>query len=222
MLLEFYHDPLCAWCYVLSPRVRRLAEEFEVLQVVQRGFALAPNADAISQIFGDKVTGKKEILNHWQAANEQDDRQRMRPQLMADRDFDYPWSMPALLACEAARELGGNAGYWDYFDRVQYLHLTACRNIADQQDLAECATEIGLDPVELLRLARADHTLAAVQQDMARARAFGLRGVPALVLEGQLVAQGAIGWQQLVENVTQVVAARQNGAEPDNQEIADD
>ncbi|MEL0083900.1 MAG: DsbA family protein [Gammaproteobacteria bacterium] len=202
MLLEFFHDPLCAWCYALSPRVRQLADRFPDFEIVQRGFALAPEPDALDKIFGDKVKGKAEILNHWRAANDHDDGRRMRPDLMAEREFDYPWSVPALMGCEAARTLGGEGAYWDYFDRVQTLHLSECRNIADPQVLADCAESVGLDRQQWSAAMEEENAIKALQHDMARARSFGIRGVPALVLEGQLVAQGALTWEQLLENVT--------------------
>lgn len=206
MQVEFFHDPLCAWCYAMSPRVRQLAAEFPQLEVIHRSFALAPTVDAIEKIFGDRASGKLEILDHWRAANEHDDERRMQPELMAQQDFDYPWSMPALLGCEAARQMAGEAGYWDYFDAVQRLHLTACRNIADAEVLGDCAEQAGLDRVQLLILSEQEATLRAVQQDIARAHSFGLRGVPALLLDGRVVAQGALDWPQLLENVSQVMA----------------
>lgn len=202
MLLEFFHDPLCAWCYVMSPQVRRLAEHFPELQVEQRGFPLAPDPAAIEKIFGDKAAGKLEILNHWRSANEHDPEQRMRPELMAEQSFDYPWSIPPLIACEVARQIGGEAAYWDYFDAIQALHLTECRNIVDPVVLGDCAEQVGLDRQQFLGNMEDESNLKALQADMARAHSFGLRGVPALVLEGQMVAQGALNWEQLLENVT--------------------
>ena len=205
MLLEFFHDPLCAWCYAMSPRVRRLAEEFSQLEVVHRGFALAPDASAIEKIFGDKAKGRLEILDHWRAANENDDDHRMNPELMAEQSFHYPWSMPPLLGCEAARQQGGDAAYWDYFDEIQKLHLTECHNIVDVEVLSECGTRVGLDSGVLMAAIADPATQTLVEQDMARAHAFGLRGVPALVLDGQLIAQGALLWTELVSNVQQVL-----------------
>ena len=206
MVLEFFHDPLCAWCYTMSPRVRRLVIEFPQLEVVHRGFALAPDADAIEKIFGDKAKGRLEILDHWRAANDNDDDHRMNPELMAEQPFDYPWSMPPLLGCEASRQQGGDVAYWDYFDEIQKLHLTECRNIVDVEVLSECSTRVGLDSDALMAAIADPATKTLVQQDMARAHSFGLRGVPALVLEGQLVANGALPWAELVDNVRQVLS----------------
>jgi len=206
MLLEFFHDPLCAWCYSMSPRVRRLVVEFPLLEVVHRGFALAPDAAAIEKIFGDKAKGRLEILDHWRAANDNDDDHRMNPELMADQSFDYPWSMPPLLGCEAARQQGGDAAYWDYFDEIQKLHLTECRNIVDTEVLAECATRVGLNSDVLMTAIDDPATQALVEQDMARAHSFGLRGVPAVVMDGQLVAAGALQWTELVKNVQKALS----------------
>jgi predicted DsbA family dithiol-disulfide isomerase len=67
--VEFFHDVLCAWCYALSPRLRRLVKERPWVEVVHRCFALAPTPEAIILMFGSKERGKREILGHWRAAN---------------------------------------------------------------------------------------------------------------------------------------------------------
>jgi len=46
-------------------------------------------------------------LGHWRAANENDDEHRIHAELMAKKDFDYPYSTPGLLACKAAELQGG-------------------------------------------------------------------------------------------------------------------
>jgi len=59
MEIEFFHDVLCAWCYALSPRLRRLTEEFPDIKVIHRGFPLAPEPNDIVQMFGSKEKGKE-------------------------------------------------------------------------------------------------------------------------------------------------------------------
>ncbi|MEJ2765311.1 DsbA family protein [Photobacterium sp. MCCC 1A19761] len=39
--VDFFHDVICGWCYVISPRLRRLATEFD-LDVHHHAFALSP------------------------------------------------------------------------------------------------------------------------------------------------------------------------------------
>ncbi|MCM8748519.1 DsbA family protein [Thermomicrobiaceae bacterium CFH 74404] len=176
---------------MLSPRVRRLVTEHPGLEIVHRCFALAPTPDAIVAIFGSRERGKREILEHWRAANRHDDERRIQPDLMAARPFDYPYSMPALRACKAAEFLGGQPAHWDMFDRVQAAHLTECRNIADDAVLRDCAVDIGLDPVAWERYYRSEAVARAVQDDLLRARQLGVHAVPTLVAEGRAVLSGA-------------------------------
>lgn len=197
--VEFFHDVLCAWCYALSPRLRRLVERHPEIGVEHRCFALAPTPDAIVAIFGSKERGKREILEHWRAANANDDEHRINADLMASRPFEYPYSMPGLLACKAAEVQGGQAAHWDMFDRVQRAHLTECQNILDFEVLRQCAADVGLDVERWERDYRSAEVWEAVQRDLARAQIYGITGVPTLVAEGRFILVGAQRYERLEE-----------------------
>ncbi len=115
------------------------------IEVVHRSFALAPEPDGIARIFGSKEQGKIEILGHWRAANENDGEHRIHAELMTQKDFDYPYSTPGLLACKAAELQGGNAMHEKMFNRIQKAHMTDCFNINDFEVLKKCARDVGLD-----------------------------------------------------------------------------
>jgi predicted DsbA family dithiol-disulfide isomerase len=188
--IEFFHDVLCAWCYAISPRVRRLAKEYPV-EIVHRCFALALTPNAIVEVFGSKESGKKEILDHWRAANENDDAHRINADLMEKRDFDYPYSIPGLLACKAAEVIGGQNAHWDIFDRIQKAHLTECRNIADFEVLLDCAKDVDLD-IKVWQKAYDDgKTLEKVYSDINKASEYGINGVPTLMANGKYKLVGA-------------------------------
>lgn len=189
--------------------MRRLAAEHPDLQIVHRCFALAPTPERIAQMFGSKERGKREILDHWRAANANDDEHRMNPELMATRPFNYPYSMPGLKACKAAEmqggpdfvevsPVGGHEAHWAMFDRIQRAHLTECLNIAEFGVLRSCARDVGLD------LARweADYSSSAVENavhaDLERADAYGITGVPSLVADGKHLFVGAQPYTRLV------------------------
>ncbi|HCM30231.1 MAG TPA: dithiol-disulfide isomerase, partial [Bacteroidales bacterium] len=55
MQIDFFHDVLCAWCYVLSPRVKKLIEKYpnEII-LIHRAFALAPSERSLEYMFGSK------------------------------------------------------------------------------------------------------------------------------------------------------------------------
>jgi predicted DsbA family dithiol-disulfide isomerase len=176
------------------------------IEVEHRCFALAPTPDAMVTIFGSRAAGKLEVLQHWRAANANDDEHRINADLMASRPFDYPYSMPGLLACKAAERLGGQEAHWAMFDRVQRAHLTECLDIADDEVLRLCAGDVGLDVQRWEREYRHPEVVEAVERDLARARLYGVTGVPTLVAQGSYALVGAQPYGRLVEWVEAVRA----------------
>lgn len=195
MEIEFFHDVLCAWAYAFSPRMRRLVIEYPQIEVIHRAFALAPERDSISHMFG--ADGKREILKHWRAANENDDEHRIRADLMEKRDFPYPYSMPGLMACKSAEMIGGQKAHWDYFDRVQRAHLTEARNIADDSVLVECAGDAGLDVELFEKDFKSERARKAVLSDMERAYELGVDASPTIVVDGEHLMSGAQRYEVL-------------------------
>jgi len=196
MEIEFFHDVLCAWCYALSPRLRRLTEEFPDIKVIHRSFPLAPEPNDIAQMFGSKEKGKRDILQHWKAANMNDDEHRINAELMEQREFDYPYSTPALLACKAAELQGGQAMHWDFFDKAQEAHLTLCRNIADFDVLTDIARELGLDVEKFSADLRGEQVKYLLRLDIDRALELGVDATPTLVANGNVLT-GAVPYDNL-------------------------
>jgi len=196
MEIEFFHHVLCAWCYALSPRLRCLTEEFPDIKVIHRGFHLAPEPNEIVQMFGSKEQGKRYILQHWKDANMNDDEHRINAELMEQRDFDYPYSTPALLACKAAELQGGQAMHWDYFDKVQEAHLTLCRNIADFDVLTDIARELSLDVEKFRADLRGEQVKYLLRLDIDRALELGGEATPTLVANDGMLT-GAVPYDSL-------------------------
>ncbi|BDG62386.1 DsbA family oxidoreductase [Caldinitratiruptor microaerophilus] len=204
IVVEFFHDVLCAWCYVLSPRVRRLVAGHPEVEVVHRAFALAPSPEDLVRMFGSAAQAKEEILGHWRAANRYDDDHRIDADRMAARIHPYPHSMPGLLACKAAEVQGGQEGHWAMFDRVQRAHLTECLDITDPEVLTMCATEVGLDVRRWQEDVQSPAVREAVERDRARALLYGVHAVPTLVADGRHVLSGARPYGELEAWATRV------------------
>ena len=196
--IEFFHDVLCAWCYAMSPRVQRLAMNYpEKIEIVHRAFPLALEPDGIEQIFGSKERGKEEILEHWRRANENDNQHRIKPELMATKKFDYPYSTPGLLACKAAELQGGHSMHGKMFDRVQKTHLTECHNIADFEILKMCAKDIGLDVEQWRKDYHSDKVKNMLDDDLYQAKSFGINSVPSIMVNGKHKFSGAQSYEAL-------------------------
>jgi len=190
--IEFFHDVLCAWCYALSPRVQRLVLQYpEKIEIIHRSFALAPAPNGIEQIFGSNKRGKEEILEHWRNANKNDDEHRINPELMASKEFDYPYSTPGLLACKAAELQGGNSIHGKMFDRIQKAHLTECYNITDHIVLKMCANDVGLNVEQWKKDYNSEKVREMLDEDLNLARAYGINVVPTLIANGKHNLNGA-------------------------------
>jgi len=176
--------------------------------VTHRCFALGPDPDAISRIFGSPEAGKAEIMTHWEAAARHPDGERINVALMRQRDFPYPYSMPGLLACKAAEFQGGPAAHWDMFDRVQEAHAVEARNIADFEVLRECARDVGLDVPRWERDFRSPEVRAAVERDLAEAQRRGIYAVPTLLFNDRWVVQGAVPEAFLRRVIEDLLAGR--------------
>jgi predicted DsbA family dithiol-disulfide isomerase len=125
-----------------------------------------------------------------------DDGHRINAELMEQREYDYPYSTPALLACKAAELQGGQAMHWDYFDKAQEAHLSLCRNIADFDVLTDIARELGLDVEKFSADLRGEQVKYLLRLDIDRALELGVDATPTLVANGNVLT-GAVPYDNL-------------------------
>lgn len=183
LTLDFYHDVVCGWCFNISPRLRRLAEEFD-LEVRHRSFVLQDDPRRMVAVFGSMPQAKATILGHWVACRAASDTpEAFDIDGMAAARFDYPHGLPAALACKAAERLAGQAGHWRMFDALQRAHIGEARNVANGGVLLAVAGEAGFDAVELGHLMAQEATRSAVEADRKLARRHQVTSVPTVIVE---------------------------------------
>ncbi|HHX07575.1 MAG TPA: DsbA family protein [Erysipelothrix sp.] len=200
--IEFFHDVICSFCFPMSYRMRELHKEIPELAITHRSFALAPDKQALKAQFGSLSQAKTEILTHWQQANQNDTLHRFNIEGMKQTDFDFPTSMKGLRAAKAAESLGN---YWDVFDALQEALFVKNLNIDDDTVLFEIIKSTPVDFDAWQTLYHAPETLSAVEDDFLRAQSYGLRGVPALVVEGKYLISGAQPKDYLLKTLKQML-----------------
>lgn len=197
--IEFFHDAVCGWCYVLSPRLRKLAKQ-QNIQIVQRCFVLQRSDEEMIERFGSLAQAKSEILNHWIACQQAaDDKTLFNIEGMRAQPFNYPSGYLAAVGAKAAERLAGNEAHWDFFDEIQRLHLLVNDNIGDLEMIVKAAVNIGLDEVAFRQMFHAQETLDAVEQDLALARQYRIRSIPTLVINGEQVISKALTNEELAK-----------------------
>lgn len=197
--VDFYHDVLCAWCYVASPRLRKLVKSHPEIEVFHHSYALAAKPDTFTQLFGSKEEALLELTDHWADANEDDDLHRLQPELMLKRDFDFPYSMPGLVACKAAERQKGADGYWNYFDKIQYAHFTDCLDIMDEKVLMDIAKELNLDEDQFTADLHNKEIGSLILNETRKAKREGVRSIPTLVINHEKQVNGAVKFSMLEE-----------------------
>lgn len=195
--IDFFHDVICSWCYVISPRIRELIKEYPEIEVIHHSFALFKDEHAPIKMFGSMDNSKKEIMKHWRAANDRDGDSRINTRLMESRDFQYPLSIDGLKGCKAAEIQGGQEAHWNYFDLVQETHLTQARNIGDKEVLVDLAKKAGLDVERFTRDFDSVEVLQRIDKDIELARKWGVNSVPTIVINERHVIPGAIEYKKL-------------------------
>jgi len=203
LTIDFYHDVICSWCYVMSPRLRKLAEENPNIKVNHRSFALFPNIESIVYMFGSKEKGKKQIMAHWRAASARlkGEVPELNADLMEKKEFDYPHSMPGLLACKAAEKQGGNDMHWAFFDAIQTAHLVEGKNIGSQATLIEIAKKLKLDIDQFKTDLELPETRNLVDVDIKKAAEMGVNSVPTIVIDGKHKISGAGTYEELKQKI---------------------
>ncbi|MEJ8296286.1 DsbA family protein [Delftia tsuruhatensis] len=178
--IDFFHDVVCGWCYVMSPRLRQVARELG-LRVRHRSFVLQASRAEMVAAFGSMERAKQVILEHWQACAQHDDEDRIDIEGMRREAFEYPSGMAGALACQAAQILGGDDAHWDLFDAIQHAHMSEHRNIGDAEVLLDVATRTGFERNAFAGCMEGAQALEQVRQDRALAQRMGLRSIPTLI-----------------------------------------
>ena len=143
--IEFFHDAICSFCFPMSARMRRISKKYNNLDIIHRSFALAWEEESFIRDFGSREAVKPEVLNHWAAANKNDDEHRFNIEGMYKTDFNFPISKPALKVAKAAGLVAGEAMYWDVFDRIQHKLFVESKNIEDITVLEEAVKETNIN-----------------------------------------------------------------------------
>lgn len=181
--IDFFHDVVCGWCYVMSPRLRQVARELG-LRVRQRSFVLQASRAEMVARFGSMEQAKQTILGHWAACARHDDTQRIDIEGMRRETFEYPSGLAGALACQSAQILEGDEAHWNLFDAIQHAHMSAHRNIGDAEVLLDIATHTGFERNAFARCMESAAAMDLVQEDLALARRLGLRSIPTLIAQG--------------------------------------
>jgi protein-disulfide isomerase len=98
------------------------------------------------------------------------------------RDYGIPNHTRAKPAAEAARCAGDQDRYWDYF-----ANLMENSGSLDDADLAQRATDLGLDMEKFNACLESDRHVEAIDESFEAAEKLGVRGTPTFFINGRIL-----------------------------------
>lgn len=195
--LDIWSDIACPWCYIGTRRLRNGIARFHQthpgteVAITYRSFLLTPDMDLdFAGSEADFLVDRKGVP-------------RAQVQEMLDTitgiarteglELDFATLRPANTAkahelLHFAKSRGRQA---ETNERLFRAHFGEGRHVGRVEDLAELATEAGLDRGETLKALRSGAYEAAVRADLERAAALGIRGVPFYVIDDSYGVSGA-------------------------------
>ncbi len=194
MKVEIWSDVVCPWCYIGKRRFETALAQFahrDQVEVVWRSYQLDPDAPRQSGLSTNEMLARKRGVSPQQAA-------AMTAQvsaLAAQEGLEYhldtarysnTWDAHRLI------HLAAEQGQQDAAkERLLHAYFTEGATIDDPDTLVRLIAEVGIDADEARAVLASAAYDDAVKADEARARAFGIRGVPFFAIDETYGISGA-------------------------------
>ena len=201
-----YHDVLCSWCYVADQRIDQLRDEFgPALRWSLKGFPLRTE---------DRLPDKKQrqlLARHFRRVAKEAEGRGVKADLWTGRDPPSS-SMPPLVALEAALTQGPEAQR-ELLMAMRKAAFLEGINVARRDVLLELAAQSSLDVPGFLEQLDDPRTTRAVEDGCDEAEGHGIKGVPALVIGGEWLMQGARELSDYRHVIDKYLAERSAGSQ---------
>ncbi|TDD45239.1 DsbA family oxidoreductase [Nonomuraea terrae] len=183
MKVEIFSDVVCPWCYIGHTRFARAAERFRAkggtIEVTMRPFQLDPSTPEEAEPIMPAMERKF-------GANARQMIDRVVGVAQADGlEMDYANALSAnTLEAHRLIEVATRQGLGkEMAERLFRAYFAEGRDVADREALAELAAEVGVQDT--------GEGAEAVAEQIGRARALGISGVPLFLFEGKYAVSGA-------------------------------
>jgi predicted DsbA family dithiol-disulfide isomerase len=207
MLIEIWSDVVCPWCYIGKRRLESALERFEhaaEVEVVYRSFELDPSApreghqpvvESLAQKYRLTPGAAREMMESMAATAAEEG-------LVFDYDqATHTNTVDAHRLLHLALDEGGPRLQGALKETLLAAYFTRGESMGDHDVLRKAAVEVGLDGVVVDRVLAGTEHLDAVEGDVARARGYGVTGVPFFVIDQKYGVAGA----QPADVLTQVL-----------------
>ncbi len=194
MKIEIWSDIACPWCYIGKRRFEGALAEFphrDALEIVWRSFELDPNApprqarptvELLATKYGMTVAKAQAMMDSMTATGAAEGVTFRFDRSISGNTFDAH-RLIHFAAAHALRD--------QMVERLFAAYFTDGEAMGDHETLMRLAAAVGLDAAAVGSMLASDAFAADVRDDEARARDFGIAGVPFFAIDEKYGISGA-------------------------------
>lgn len=209
MRVEIWSDVVCPWCYIGKRRFEQALAQFEradEVEVTWRSFELDPNAPRVqTEPHAERLARKYGVsLAQVEAMNARLIGEAKKEGLdfrLIESKGGNTFDAHRLIHLAAS---GGRAG--EMQERLMKAYFTEGVAIGERGELVRLAVDVGLDEAEVKAMLSSDQFASEVRADEARAREFGISGVPFFAIDERYGVSGAQPAEAILEALQQAYA----------------
>ena len=204
--VDIWSDIACPWCYIGKRKFERAVEQFAVdgraVEVEFHSFELSPDTpvdfegsttEFLAERKGMPVEQVRQMLGQVTA---------IADQVGLAYDFDAVVHTNTLRAHQVLHLAKARGVQIELKERLLKAYFEEGYHLGRPEVLADLAAEVGLDRAEVLAALESQEYLPDVRADMAKARAYGISGVPFFVLDQKFGISGAQEPQTFTQALT--------------------
>lgn len=209
MKVEIWSDVVCPWCYIGKRRFEQALAQFEradEVEVIWRSFELDPDAPRVQTApHAERLARKYGVsLAQVEAMNSRLIGEAKKEGLdfhLAETKGGNTFDAHRLIHLAASR---GRAG--EMKERLMKAYFTEGVAIGERGELVRLAVDAGLDEAEVKAMLSSEQFASEVRADEARAREFGISGVPFFAIDERYGVSGAQAADVMLEALRQAHA----------------
>jgi len=207
--VDIWSDVQCPWCYIGKRRFEAAVAAFDgEVEIEYHSFELAPDTPVDFEGTPVDYLADRKGVGRVEARAMIDRVTSIAASVGLEYDYDRIHQTNTVLAHELIHLAKAHDVQEPMTERLLRAYFVEGRHIGRADELVDLAAEVGLDRDEAAAALEDHRYLAAVEQDVAQAAAYGIQGVPFFVFDGRYGVSGAQETSAFAGVLAQVAGAR--------------
>jgi predicted DsbA family dithiol-disulfide isomerase len=207
--VDIWSDVQCPWCYIGKRKFEAgVAAAGIPVEVEYHSFELAPDTPADYEGTPVQYLSERKGVPLEQAKAMIDRVRGIAGGVGLDYDYDHIHQTNTVISHELIHFAKSKGRQLEMKERLLSAYFLQGEHVGRIPDLVDIAVELGFDRAEVTEALESHRFLPDVKADMARAREYGINGVPFFVFDGKYGVSGAQEAETFANVLEQVQSER--------------